>query len=75
MSEATVFERNAGKYDRLIRTLLGTGLVAMAYYGPHLLSDPLVVVVVWVFGIINLVTGISGFCPVYKLAGINTASH
>lgn len=73
MGEMVAFKQNAGKYDRIARTLVGLALVGVAYYGPHLLSDPLVVMVVWVFGAINLVTGVTGFCPVYKLAGIDTA--
>lgn len=75
MDSANSFKRNVGKYDRIARTTCGIGLMAFAYYGRPLLGDALAVGVVWVFSLINLATGVSGFCVVYKLAGVDTTRY
>lgn len=55
---------NEGTLDRAIRVVLGLGLLAMAVVGPK----------TWLgwFGIVPLVTGLVGFCPLYRLVGIRT---
>jgi hypothetical protein len=55
---------NAGTLDRTVRIILGLGLVALAFVGP---KTPL-----GYLGVIPLVTGFIGFCPLYKLVGLNT---
>jgi len=55
---------NVGGIDRVLRILVGLGLVAWA----ALLGGP-----VWAWiGIIPLATGAIGFCPVYPILGMNT---
>jgi len=56
--------RNEGNTDRLIRSVLGLMLLALVFIGPR---TPLG----WI-GLVPLLTGIFGFCPVYRLLGINT---
>lgn len=54
---------NLGKIDRTVRILAGIILLYMALmqlYTPY----------TWI-GIVPLLTGALGFCPVYKLLGIN----
>jgi hypothetical protein len=52
---------NEGRFDRIARVLLGLGILSLAFVGPQ---TP------WGYvGIIPLVTGIFGFCPLYKLVG------
>jgi hypothetical protein len=63
---------NVGSIDRLIRIVLGIGLVALALAGS--LAAPLVVVV-WLAAAIALVTGAIGFCPLYFVLGISTAGN
>jgi hypothetical protein len=63
---------NVGSIDRLIRIVLGTGLVALALAGS--LAAPLVVVL-WLVAAIALVTGAIGFCPLYFVLGISTAGN
>ena len=55
---------NVGGIDRILRILVGLGLVAWAgaFGGP---------VWAWV-GLVPLATGAVGFCPVYPLLGMNT---
>ena len=56
--------KNEHRLDRLLRVVLGATLIALTVVGPHL-SWGLV-------GIIPLVTGISGRCPVYMALGVGT---
>ena len=61
---ASFFKQNTGKVDRIIRVILGALLVGNVFVG-------LQTVVGWI-GLILIVTGIFGTCPVYSLLGINT---
>jgi hypothetical protein len=55
---------NAGTLDRTIRIALGIALLSLAWVGPQ---TPLG----WV-GIVPLLTGVIGFCPAYRVFGVNT---
>ncbi|MEQ1689454.1 MAG: DUF2892 domain-containing protein [Sphingopyxis sp.] len=55
---------NEGNMDRTLRVLLGVILIALVFVGPHTVWG-------WV-GVVPLLTGIFGFCPLYRLVGINT---
>ena len=58
---------NVGTVDRVLRVILGLVLIALALgYFPGYQS-----VWGWV-GLIPLVTGLVGTCPVYSLLGMNT---
>lgn len=55
---------NEGKLDRALRIIAGAVLLSLAFVGPQ---TP------WGFvGVIPLLTGLVGFCPLYTLFGINT---
>ena len=56
--------RNEGKIDRMFRIVFGAGLVSLVFVGPQTAWG-------WI-GVVPLVTGILGTCPVYSLLGINT---
>jgi hypothetical protein len=55
---------NEGPIDRVLRVLLGVLLLALVFVGPH----------TWLgwLGVIPLLTGLVGFCPLYRLIGIRT---
>ncbi len=55
---------NEGKTDRIVRVLVGLGLVAFG-----LLTGNLIVAGI---GAIPLITGLVGFCPLYTLFKIDT---
>ena len=61
---ASLFQSNVGKLDRLIRIVVGVLLVGNVFVG-------LQTVIGWV-GLILIVTGLFGMCPIYSLLGINT---
>jgi hypothetical protein len=55
---------NEGLTDRLLRIIVGLFVLALAFVGPQ---TP------WgLLGAVPLVTGLVGFCPLYRLVGINT---
>jgi hypothetical protein len=57
-------KQNEGSNDRMARFLIGVGILPLAFWGPQ---TP------WAYlGLIPLVTGVIGFCPLYALLGINT---
>ena len=61
---ASLFKNNTGKLDRIIRVIVGALLVGNVFTG---LQTP----VGWI-GLILIVTGLFGTCPLYSLVGINT---
>lgn len=55
---------NEGTVDRVLRVLVGIIILSMAFVGP---KTP------WAYlGIVPLLTGAIGFCPLYAILGINT---
>lgn len=55
---------NEGAVDRVLRVLVGAGVLSLAFVGPQ---TP------WAYlGLIPLLTGIVGFCPLYAVLGINS---
>ena len=63
---SSLFSSNTGKIDRIIRIIVGVLLIGNVFTG---LQTP----IGWI-GVVLLVTGIFGTCPVYSLLGINTKS-
>ena len=61
-----LFKNNVGKVDRIIRIVVGIILIGNVFYA---LQHP----IGWL-GIILIVTGIAGKCPLYSILGINTKS-
>jgi hypothetical protein len=58
--------RNEGTIDRALRIILGLALLAIVFVGPQTPWG-------WV-GLVPLATGLVGFCPLYRLIGINTCA-
>jgi hypothetical protein len=58
--------RNEGILDRALRIIAGLVLLALVFVGPQ---TPLG----WI-GLVPLLTGVVGICPVYSLFGIRTCS-
>ena len=56
--------RNEGTIDRALRIILGLGLISLVFVGPQTAWG-------WI-GIIPLVTGALGTCPLYSMLGIST---
>jgi amino acid transporter len=64
--QMNLLKNNIGKIDRIIRIVVGIILVGNVFYA---LQNP----IGWL-GVILIVTGIAGICPLYSILGINTKS-
>ena len=62
-----MFTKNEGTVDRVLRVVVGLALIAGYFLYPEGSYS-------WLFllGIIPLVTGLLGSCPLYSIFGINT---
>jgi hypothetical protein len=58
---------NEGFVDRTIRVVLGLVLLALMFIGPK----------TWIgiVGLVPLLTGIVGFCPLYRVLGVRTCAE
>ncbi|MEZ4413867.1 MAG: DUF2892 domain-containing protein [Gemmatimonadales bacterium] len=62
-----LFPQNEHSVERVLRVLVGIGLLALVFVGP---KTP------WGYlGIIPLVTGLAGTCPLYTILGISTCKR
>lgn len=57
-------KKNAGKVDRVVRVILGLVLLSLIFVGPQSMWG--------LVGLIPLITGLMGFCPLYKIVGLST---
>lgn len=55
---------NEGTLDRALRVGLGVALLALVFVGPRSLWG--------LAGLVPLLTGLVGFCPLYRLLGVST---
>lgn len=55
---------NEAGWDRALRVMLGLGLLSLTVVGPQ----------TWLglVGLVPLMTGLAGFCPLYRLLGTGT---
>ena len=61
---ATLFPTNEHPAERVLRVVLGLGLLSLTFLGP---KTP------WgLLGLIPLATGFLGSCPLYTMLGFNT---
>lgn len=59
--------KNVGAIDRNARVVIGLVLVSLIFIGPQ---------TAWgLVGLVFIVTGLSGFCPLYRLLKVNTCAH
>ena len=56
--------RNIGSIDRVIRVLIGLGVLSLVFVGPKTLWGLL--------GLVPLLTAMVGWCPPYAVFGIST---
>ena len=59
--------QNEGSLDRALRVIVGIVLIAMFFVGPKAAWG-------WI-GVIPLLTGLVGVCPLYRLIGMNTCQR
>ncbi len=59
-------QKNVGSADKIVRILLGFGLLSLLF----LLEAPMKYI--GLVGIVPLFTSLMGWCPLYTLLGVNT---
>jgi hypothetical protein len=59
-----MFKTNEGTLDRALRVIAGLVLISLVFVGPKIVWG-------WI-GLVPLITGLAGTCPVYSLLGIST---
>ena len=57
-------ERNLADWERILRIFVGAALLAMVFMGPRTLWG--------LVGLVPLLTGLAGFCPLFSLCGAST---
>jgi len=58
------FPNNEHVIERVVRVVAGLGIVSLAFVGP---ATP------WAwFGLVPIITGLAGTCPIYTLFGMST---
>ena len=58
--------QNVGTIDRVVRAIVGLGLISLVFFGPQTNWG-------WI-GVVPLLTAVIGWCPPYSLLGISTCS-
>ncbi|MGZ5475657.1 MAG: YgaP family membrane protein [Thermoanaerobaculia bacterium] len=58
------FATNEGTIDRVIRVVAGVFLLALTVVGPKTMWG--------IVGLVPLITGLVGTCPLYSIVGIST---
>lgn len=62
--EERVMKPNIGKAERIVRIVVGIGVLSLAFVGPRFS---------WAYlGLLPLLSGLIGWCPPYALLGIST---
>jgi hypothetical protein len=61
---AALLPRNEHTVERVVRVILGLGILSLTFMGPRSLWGLL--------GLLPLITGLVGSCPLYTIFGIST---
>lgn len=67
-----MFKPNLHILDRLARGAIGVSIIFFIMFNGDYLQDPIIEILLFVFGLLNLVSLATGWCPVYSIANINT---
>ena len=62
-----LFPRNEHVIDRVLRVILGIALLNLVFFGPQTPWG-------WI-GLVPLITGAVGSCPLYRLLGMRTCKE
>ena len=63
---AKLMPRNEGTLDRVLRVVIGLVLLSLVFVGPKTMWG--------LIGLVPLVTGLAGSCPIYTIFGLRTCS-
>lgn len=66
--------KNMNRLDQVMRVGIGLTLIYFGFVDPSFIGDTLYAMILGLFGVLNLVSALVAFCPVYALAGISSLS-
>jgi hypothetical protein len=64
MRQVTMKFQNEGTFDRVLRVVLGLAVLSLVFFGPQTPWG-------WL-GLVPLITGFVGWCPLYAMLRLNT---
>ncbi len=67
--------KNLHPIDRMARGVIGIVILGFLLLNNGYLQEPILEILLVAFGVLNLVSLISGWCPVYHLAGISSCKN
>jgi hypothetical protein len=65
-------EKNLHPLDRYLRGVIGVSVIGFALFNDSYLEEPILEILLILFGTLNLISLVSSWCPVYHLTGIST---
>jgi hypothetical protein len=65
-------QQNEGNLDRIVRTILGVVALGVAFAMLDAMSGAVMGIIIAAIGAVLIVSAIVGFCPMYKLIGLET---
>lgn len=65
-------KRNMNSIDQILRSCMGLGLIYLGLGTDVLTDDFLSNALLAVVGLFTLISGITGYCSIYHIAGFNT---
>ena len=69
-----MIQKNLSRFDQIFRISIGVLLVYIGFIDNTQIGDTCLAGAMGVFGLVNLCAGTIAYCPLYRLAGINTRS-
>ncbi len=69
---AMKLHKNLSTIDRSLRGVIGFTITIFAFANGEMIEEPIIEILLGVFGMLNLISLFSGWCPVYSLAGLST---
>jgi len=65
-------QANLSLLDRSLRGAIGICVTAFAFLNGDIIDDVFIEILLGIFGGLNLISLVSGWCPVYQIAGVST---
>jgi hypothetical protein len=67
--------KNLHPLDRILRGIIGVLVIGFVLFNDGYLEEPILEILLIIFGALNLISLISSWCPVYQLTGVSTCKE
>ena len=68
-------KRNMGWIDLTVRLVVGIASIYFGFIDSSSIAEPVIAICLGIFGIMNLLSVATRYCPLYVMAGISTTSN